>query len=65
MKIAEITWKSGSLNSTAIKKFKEMGIDYHYSHFGELLADPYGVGLWLPVRYRKISQDVREIYVEV
>lgn len=65
MKIASIKWESGSLNSAAIKKFKEMEINYHYSHFGELLADPYGVGLWLPVRYRKISRDVREIYVEV
>ncbi len=65
MKITNIKWEKGSLNSTAIEKFKEMGINYHYSHFGELLADPYGVGLWLPVRYRKISQDVREIYVEV
>lgn len=65
MKITNIKWEKGSLNSTAIEKFKEMGIDYHYSHFGELLADPYGVGLYLPVKYRRGDQGRVQISVEV
>lgn len=65
MKIINIKWEKGSLNSTAIGKFKEMGIDYHYSHFGELLADPYGVGLYLPVKYRRGDLDPSLISVEV
>lgn len=65
MKITNIKWEKGSLNSTAISKFREMGIDYHYSHFGELLADPYGVGLYLPVKYRREDLDPSLISVEV
>ena len=63
MKIANIKWEKGSLNSTAIGKFKEMGIDYHYSHFGELLADPYGVGLYLPVKYRR--GDLESVFISM
>lgn len=65
MKITNIKWEHGSVNSTAIEKFKEMGIDWRYSHFGELLADPYGVGLWLPVKYKRGDLDPFQISVEV
>lgn len=65
MKIANIKWEKGSLNSTVIEKFKEMGIDWRYSHFGELMADPCGVGLYLPVKYRRGNLDPFLISVEV
>lgn len=65
MKITSIKWEHGSMNSTAIESFKKMGIDWRYSHFGELLADPYGIGLYLPVRYRHDDLNPSQISVEV
>lgn len=53
MKITNITWRRGNLNETVIEKLKEMGINWKYSQFCELLVDPYGVELWLPVRYKR------------
>lgn len=42
-----------------------MGINWKYSQFCELLVDPYGVELWLPVRYKRNPLDPQQIGVEV
>jgi hypothetical protein len=65
MKITNITWRRGNLNETVIEKLKEMGINWKYSQFCELLVDPYGVELWLPVRYKRNPLDPQQIGVEV
>lgn len=65
MKITNITWRRGSLNETVIEKLKEMGINWKYSQFCELLVDPYSVELWLPVRYKRNPLDPQQIGVEV
>ena len=54
-------WESGSKNSNAIAVLKKKGIRFQYSHFGDLIADFYGLGIWQPVEYAKISGDTFEI----
>lgn len=50
-----------SKNEAAIKIFKQLNIQYEYDHFGNLMADFYGVGLWEAVGYKNIKDDVFEI----
>lgn len=61
IRVCNIEWESGSLNETAIKKFKELGIDWRYSHFFELEADLFGVGLWFPIEFHRLSGDTWEV----
>lgn len=50
-----------SKNEAAIRIFKQLNIQYKYDHFGNLMADFYGVGLWENVEYKHIKEDVFEI----
>lgn len=50
-----------SKNEAAIRVFKQLNIQYKYNHFGNLMADFYGVGLWENVEYKHIKEDVFEI----
>lgn len=50
-----------SKNEAAIRVFKQLNIQYKYDHFGILMADFYGVGLWEAVEYKHIKNDVFEI----
>lgn len=50
-----------SKNEAAIRVFKQLNIQYKYDHFGNLMADFYGVGLWENVEYKHIKEDVFEI----
>ena len=50
-----------SKNEAAIKVFKQLNIQYEYDHYGRLMADFYGVGLWETVEYKHIKEDVFEI----
>ncbi len=50
-----------SKNEAAIRIFKQLNIQYEYDHFGHLMADFYGVGLWEAVEYKHVKDDVFEI----
>lgn len=54
-------WESGSKNSNAIAVLKKNGIRFQYNHFGDLMADFYGLEIWQPVEYAHISGDTFEI----
>ncbi len=56
-------WKNGSKNSNAISVFKALGIAWEYSHFGELTADVYGIGIYEKVDFKHVSGDVFEICI--
>ena len=39
-----VKWEKGSMNDNIIKWLKKNNISFCYSHFGELIADMYGIG---------------------
>lgn len=55
------TWISGSRNDNAIKVFIKENINWEYSHFGNLTADFYGIGLFEKVEFKHLGNDDYEI----
>lgn len=50
-----IEWEDGSINNNIIKYLKENNISFHNNHFGDLVADLYGIGQYFKFDYEHIS----------
>lgn len=59
----KFNWTCGSKNTSAIKELNKNSVEWEYSHFGELTADFYGIGLFLKIEYKHLYGDVYEIYI--
>lgn len=56
------TWLTTKSND-AIKELKRNNIAFEYSHFGELTADFYGIGIFEKVDFEHVHDDVFEICI--
>lgn len=53
-----IEWTKSSFNNNIVKFLKANGIDFHYNHFFQLIADFYGNGKYFTFDYEQISGDI-------
>lgn len=56
------TWLTTKSND-AIKELEKNNIEFEYSHFGELTADFYGIGIFEKVDFEHVHDDVFEICI--
>ncbi len=59
----KFNWVSGSKNASAIKELDKNNIKWEYSHFGELTADFYGIGIFEKVDFEHVQGDLFEICI--
>lgn len=59
----KFNWVSGSKNASAIKELDKNNIKWEYSHFGELTADFYGIGIFEKVDFEHVQGNAFEICI--
>lgn len=57
------TWLT-TKNNDAIKELEKNNVAFEYSHFGELTADFYGIGIFEKVDFEHVHDNVFEICAE-
>lgn len=58
-----VKWENGSMNDNIVKFLKAHNITYYYNHFGQLVADAYGIGKLFKFDYEKISDNTYGITI--
>lgn len=64
--IGNFKWVTGSINDNITALLKRLGISYMFDHFGKIIADVYGVGLWQEVKYTLTNPqyEVYAVYID-